>query len=134
MKENKKENENEKKDSKNQARAQFDEIVAIVNELNSENDKTREEAELKAVENALEVSFRSGWNSEPYGLDAEEFKILLSTGGPAVRIIGSLGILNEPEEVKLQHQDWFTPWQDYPLTDEEREILHAYSRQFCFVQ
>ena len=122
----------ENENSKNQARAQFDSIVEIVNNLNSEREETREAAEIIAVENALEVSFRSGWNDDPCNLSAQEFKILLCTGGPAVRIIGYLE-QNEPEEVKLQHQDWFTPWQDYPLTDEEREILHAYSRQFCFV-
>lgn len=83
-------------------------------------------------ENPLEVSIRSGWyhpgeKSEPF-----EFNILLCTGGPAVRIIGDLGDYNQPESARLEYQDWFTVWTEYPLSTEDEAILVEYCQQFYF--
>lgn len=85
-------------------------------------------------EDPLEVAVRSGWYSpggEPG--DPEEFKILLGTGGPAVRIIGSLD-RGEPDSAKLQTQDWFTPWTDFNSNSDEDEVLLTYCREFYFQQ
>lgn len=81
-------------------------------------------------EDALSVQVRSGWVTVGEPLTPEEYEILLCTGGPACRIIGTLNDYGEPETARLQHQDWFTPWQDY--TDAEEEILLTYARHFYF--
>ena len=68
----------------------------------------------------LSVQVRDGWRS-PGGekADAEEFEILLSTGGPALRVYGEIGGCHA-----LQWQDWGTPWTDYhDTTDEQDEAL-----------
>ncbi|KKL57999.1 hypothetical protein LCGC14_2229850, partial [marine sediment metagenome] len=60
-----------------------------------------------------------------------EYKILLCTGGPAVRIIGGLDLWKEPDTAKIQYQDWFTGWER--CTDsEEDEAMLTYARQFYF--
>ncbi len=102
---------------------------------------SREEAEVRILEDALSVEVRSGW-VEPgvTEFDAEEFMILLATGGPAVRIIGELGQYGDPSRARLQVQDWFTPWTEYlghSVSDTEREpvdqdVLLTYCRCFYF--
>ena len=90
-------------------------------------------------EDALTVEVRSGWYS-PGARDADtkpaEYRILLSTGGPAVQIVGSLSEHGEPETAVMQVQDWFLPWTDYHpnnvLHSEYMEILLAYARCFYF--
>jgi hypothetical protein len=44
---------------------------------------------------------------------ADRFEILLTTGGPAVRIVGELDQNGEPDRVWLEVQDWGTPWTQY---------------------
>jgi hypothetical protein len=75
----------------------------------------------------LSVQVRSGWYS-PGGEsgDAEEFEILLSTGGPALRIYGDIGGAHS-----LQWQDWGTPWTDYrDTTDQQDEAISAFAGLF----
>jgi hypothetical protein len=46
----------------------------------------------------------------------EEFKILLSTGGPACQIVGKIDYGScEPIDIEIQYQDWFTPWEPLQL-------------------
>src|SRR5690606_36741655 len=71
---------------------------------------------------------RSGWTQPGAEMEAEEYRILLCTGGPAVQIVGDLNRYNEPESARLQYQDWFTPWTDYPTTQKEDEAMMEYAR------
>lgn len=125
--------------SERQAAAQFDSIKEMVEELktarDSGDDGKIEEAEQRIHEDALSVQVRSG-RYEPgrEKAEPEEFEILLCTGGPAVRIIGSLNEYQEPESARIEHQDWFTPWTEYRLTVEEEDILLAYCQCFYFGQ
>jgi hypothetical protein len=93
--------------------------------------KDREEAEQRIQEDALSLEFRSAWCSsrEELASSPEEFKLLLTTGGPAVRIIGTINN-EEPESATLQVQDWFLPWTDYRDADEN--VLLEYCRCFYF--
>ena len=119
---------------KSQARAQMDSIIEMVEAANqAKSERDREEAEQAIYDDPLEVSIRGGWRSpggEPY--TATDYKILLCTGGPAVRIVGELNEYKEPATAKLQYQDWFTPWEYYRLSSEEEETLLDYARRFLF--
>lgn len=89
-------------------------------------------------ESVLSVQVRSGWvNPGTEKFKAEEFELLLCTGGPAVRIVGELDEYGQPTEARIQHQDWGTPWTDYPATmpgddDDEDDLLMEYCRVFYF--
>lgn len=67
-----------------------------------------------AQEMPLSVLVRSGWHSPGETFESAEFEILLSTGGPACRIIGELdrGSVDWHAGCRptIQHQDWFKPW------------------------
>ena len=108
-----------------------------------------DEAQQRIHEDALAVEVRSPWyspgeadrNKEPI-----EFQILLCTGGPAVRMRGTLlDPDSQPDTPRLEYQDWGTPWTEYrhitmPPDPETivaelhryRETLLAYARQFYF--
>ena len=94
----------------------------------------QEDAQQAIQEDALSVEVRSGWESSPDELKPQEYAILLCTGGPACRIIGSLGEYGDPESASIQYQDWFTPWVDYPLDREEEADVVKYAQQFYFGQ
>ena len=100
------------------------------------------------TESVLSVEVRSGW----YGpgeerKPAEYYRILLTTGGPALQLTGALSEHGEPETAELQMQDWGVPWQAWePLLfnpamslDERiaarngyRETLLTFARCFYF--
>jgi hypothetical protein len=72
---------------------------------------------------------RDGWR-EPGKLaenGAEEYEILLSTRGPALRILGKLNEYCEPESAELQMQDWCTVWTRYHAPE---ATLLEFARQF----
>lgn len=124
--------------AKASAKATLASILEMVAKLKAaeeaDDDDAREEAETAIHEDPLSVLVRDGWR-EPGAKSngPEEFEILLSTGGPATRLVGSLNAHNEPDGVELQYQDWGTPWTEYaPTTEEEREALMSYAQCFYF--
>jgi hypothetical protein len=121
--------------AKEQGQAQYDSIREFAARLNDEPDNDRVRDEIH--EDPLSVLVRSGWH-EPgkKSGEPEEFEILLCTGGPAVRLIGTLNRYCEPESVAMQVQDWFEPWTEFvPASDEDcDEVLLAYARCFYFGQ
>ena len=118
--------------AKAQAKAQLESIIEMVKALDTESEDAREEALQAIQEDALSVQVRSGWYQPGETPEAEEYEILLCTGGPAARIIGELGLHDEPETAHLQYQDWFTPWIDYPTRDDDHQALLTYARCFYF--
>jgi hypothetical protein len=93
-----------------------------------------EEAREELLESPLSVEVRTDWHAPwaPGGSAPCEYKILLCWGGPAVQIIGTLDDHNYPDSARLQYQDWFTEWTDYPLRAAEEQTLIAYAREFSF--
>lgn len=71
----------------------------------------------RVQESALDVQVRGPWHSpgDEDGQKADEFSVLLTTGGPALRIVGDLNYFGEPDadSARMQVQDWGTPWTDY---------------------
>ncbi len=102
----------------NAARAAFDALP--------DEDDARETIQ----EDPLSVEVRSAWHTPGAEASPDEFKILLSTGGPATQIIGELNEHGEPITAQLQAQDWFTSWTTYREADEE--TLLKYCQQFFF--
>src|SRR5690606_20401202 len=120
-----------------QAREHLENIVELLRRLHEARDAGDEAAEDAAREEIedlpIEVLVRSGWRRP--GEDAgtpEEYQILLATGGPAVRITGSLDRWGEPETARIQYQDWFTPWEELETSAEDEEALLTFARQFYY--
>ena len=97
-----------------------------------EQEEEIEQIRENILNSALSVEFRSGWNSNPNQLEIEEFKILLTWGGPALRVIGDLNQYKEPENIKMQFQDWGTFWTDFKITENQQEALNWYCSCFYF--
>ena len=122
--------------AESQAKAQLGSIVEMVDALETAKDdeKAREEAEQRISEDPLSVEIRGDWHTpgrEDEG--AVEYRVLLCTGGPAVRIIGELSEHSEPETARIEFQDWGTPWTEFWIEDDgKREKLLTYARQFYF--
>jgi hypothetical protein len=69
-------------------------------------------------EAALLVEIREGWRcpGESASMEPTEFQVLITTGGPALRLMGEL-CNGEPERCWFEHQDWGTPWTRYHSPD-----------------
>lgn len=80
-------------------------------------------------DDALSVEVRSGWTTPGEPLTAEEYCLLLTTGGPAVRIVGDID-RGEPTSARLEVQDWGKPWTEYFPADSD--TLLTYARCFFF--
>ena len=94
-------------------------------QLQESNDYNQQDELRESILNsALSVEFRSGWSTNPEQLEIEEFKILLSWGGPALRVIGDLDKYKQPENIKMQFQDWGTPWTDFEITESQQKALN----------
>lgn len=122
--------------ARDQARLQLEHILQLLGAFvgAGHDSKASEDARDAIQDSPLSVEVRDGWRI-PGTMEGthepEEFKILLCTGGPAVRIIGTLNC-SEPDSCTLQYQDWGTPWTDYQLTSEQEEKLLAYCSHFYF--
>lgn len=93
---------------------------------------SQEDAQEAIQQDPLSVQVRTGWYTPgTEGAEAEEFEILLCTGGPAVRLIGGLNGHNQPVNARMQYQDWGTPWTDY-YAPGISEMLQKYASRFWF--
>jgi hypothetical protein len=92
-----------------------------------------DEARQRIEEDALSVEVSGTWTPGETP-EADGFEILLCTGGPAVKIVGELGLHDEPTRAWVEYQDWGTPWAEYVGEDyqSERADLLAYARCFYF--
>lgn len=93
-------------------------------------DTAAERLEDTMREAPLNLEVRSGWTDPGEKLEPAEFRLLLSTGGPALQLVGSLTESYEACDCELQHQDWFTPWQTLPTTSEEDVALEWFAELF----
>jgi hypothetical protein len=101
---------------------------------------TEDSARREIDETPLSVEVRSAWYSQAGDADSKpaEFQILLCTGGPAVRIIGTLNQYLEPDKARLEFQDWGTPWLEWHAEgvaddfDKIDETLLAFAGCFYF--
>ena len=96
----------------------------------------KDELQFEITESVLSVQTRNtAWHSVgavPEVGEDDEFEILLSTGGPALRVFGELDQFNQPMNIELQKQDWGTPWTSMVLTDEDRVAIEKFVGEFYF--
>ncbi len=87
-------------------------------------------------ESVLSVEARGDWYTPGEARDTfgapSEYKITLTTGGPALRIIGELDQYAQPDSARLQYQDWGTPWTEHIVTGSDHDALLAFAQQFYF--
>ena len=108
--------------------AELNAAATIDGDLMEDADAARE----RIIESPLSVQVRGDWYSpgtmeKP---DASEFEILLSTGGPALRIRGELDQHNQPSRAWLEYQDWGTGWIQY--FEVEQDTLLSFASCFYF--
>lgn len=110
--------------------------VAILNEAEAAKDWAKADEAREAIqESALSVRVRDDWRSPGEGRgEPAEYEILLSTGGPALRVTGELDAHCQPDEwPALQWQDWFEPWTTFPIEDDaDREALATFVGCYWF--
>jgi hypothetical protein len=100
-----------------------------------EDPETYEDTLEELYNDPLSLEVRSGWERPGDPLTPLEYRILLCTGGPAVRILGTLNEYGEPIAASLQHQDWHEPWKHlYIESESAREALLEYAQRFYFPQ
>jgi hypothetical protein len=104
-----------------------DELQQLISEAGDCSDQ--DSARTAIHEDPLSVEVRSGWVSYGSEMQAEEFRILLCTGGPAVRIIGELDN-GQPCRAWMEYQDWGTGWTRF--YDADQSVLLAYCSEFYF--
>lgn len=83
----------------------------------------------------LSVMVRTGWFSPGALSDAEidEYEILLTTGGPALRLIGKLEGYGQPDDwPRLEYRDWGTSWTEYLPARKHREALQKFASVFWY--
>lgn len=82
-------------------------------------------------ESPLSVQVREGWHNPGEAGELEDFEILLSTGGPALRIMGELDEHKQPHRAWLEYQDWGTPWTHH-YVEGLSDALLTFCTQFYF--
>lgn len=91
---------------------------------------SQESVQDRIQETPLSVEIRSGWASVGDEMTAEEFRIVLCTGGPAVQIRGELDFNGLPNRAWIEYQDWGTPWVQY--FDADQDTLIEFCNHFYF--
>ena len=99
-------------------------------EADPDHDNTADAIREMVQEDPLSVQIREGWHEVGEDPEASEYMILISTGGPALRMVGALEGF-EPDSAGLEWQDWGTPWTDY-ISPGSSEALIWYASQFCW--
>lgn len=124
--------------AKHNARTWLVEIHGMVKAL---NDAEAAEGERDAIDDArqaidesiLSILVRDSWRHPGHAAECgpAEYELLLTTGGPALRIRGEVEN-GEPTSARLQYQDWGTPWTDLDLTADEYADVTAFAQNFYY--
>lgn len=115
-----------KKDNRAQEQAQL--------QLNSIQDMLKRLELARATDNDDDIELVTGEiENDALAINVTKYyEILLCTGGPAVRITGILDEHEVPSSVRLEYQDWFTRWIEYPLNDKQETALLEYANHYYF--
>lgn len=116
---------------------EYADLCAVLAELDltpDEADEAQDRARERIQESALSVEVRTDWHAPGTTADEKptEFNILLSTGGPATRIIGELDEHGTPDRARFEFQDWHIPWSEVVATGDESDALLSFAQCFFF--
>lgn len=121
------------------AKAWFEELRELYREATNDDPPMArcDEIAARVDEMPLSVECREPWHSPGEKTTPSEFNILLTTGGPALRVWGDLSEYGEPENAQLQMQDWGIPWREvWPCEvnemDEARAVIQWFAQHFHF--
>ena len=93
----------------------------------------RDHARERIEEDVLSVEVRSDWHTPGDSESTDtEYQILITTGGPAARIVGELNQYHEPSTAKFEYQDWFKPWTEAYTSSADDAVMLQYARVFYF--
>jgi len=87
-----------------------------------------EEARDLAIESALSVRIFGERIDGKW--EADRFEILLTWGGPALRIVGELDKHMQARSAQIEYRDWGTPWTRFHAI--EHDTLLKWVNCFCF--
>lgn len=87
-----------------------------------EMDMAREDLE----QSVLDVSRLS----RHFRLEEDTWEILISTGGPASRVLVTTDYDGEVAHAEYQYQGWFTPWT--AADNQDSDLVESFARVFCF--
>ena len=69
--------------------------------------------------------------SEPLSITVKKsVEFLMGTGGPALRIMADFDSFEDHYSVRVEHQDWFKPWEAIPLTGAQEDAVRWYLNLF----
>jgi hypothetical protein len=85
--------------------------------------KDQDDAKQLILEDVLCVEYRSGWTSDKSEFSADEFRILLCTGGPHVEIMGEIDHNGEPSRCWIVYSGWGTNGTLYAFEFDQATIL-----------
>jgi len=105
-----------------------DQLTRLKAACNASDDEAYEAIREEIQEAPLSLAVRSLWAEPGAPLESGHFCILLTTGGPGLRIIGDLGRFSCPECSRLEYQDWGAAWREYLPADSA--TLDAWAAQF----
>lgn len=107
----------------------FEEIRDAYREHDTADENRQGEIIDEMMERPLSVQIRSPWYTPSEKVPAPaEYEILLTTGGPALRVWGELDNYGGVSSAELQMQDWGVPWRavwpcEVAEMDEARAVL-----------
>lgn len=113
------------------ARAWLSEIRRQIVALDEEGESPNE-ALNRIHESVLELLIRSRWHAPGGNADSAEFALMLTIGGPTVRITGKLCDGEPAHGARLEYAAPWEPWQSLPLTAAESDAVLAWARCFYF--
>ncbi|WJY17688.1 hypothetical protein QQS45_08510 [Alteriqipengyuania flavescens] len=113
------------------AKGWLETIRAMVKAYEADEQYEGQDAIDAMLEAPLSVQVRSDWADAGKELKAEEYLILLTTGGPALRITGDLSG-GYASTAALEWQDWGTPWTDLHTDTADTDALMTFAGAFYF--
>lgn len=123
------------------AKAWFEQLRELYREAQTELGPARDDAIMQEIDDMPRagIEVRTAWYVPGTTQPAPgEFNILLTTGGPALRVYGELSErFCEPDSACLQMQDWGVPWREvWPCEiaemDEARAVILWFAQRFYF--
>lgn len=102
-------------------------------ELDAGDCESREDALTLIHESVISVKVRSGWSYAGCMSNVpQEFRIVLTTGGPHIELRGDLDETQCPTSVKLLYRDWGTPLTELSVAEDDIYHLLTFASVFYF--